>query len=135
MKHKRLSAILSAVLMLPAMLQFSMPASAAKVKTLGDVNADGTVNISDGVALSRYVAKWDGITIDKDAADLNQDGEIKKEDVTILLRYLVGWDGYDKQIISWDAADLDGDGKVTAKDKAIINRYLAGWTGYDEYFE
>ena len=67
MKHKRLSAILSAVLMLPAMLQFSMPASAAKVKTLGDVNADGTVNISDGVALSRYVAKWDGITIDKDA--------------------------------------------------------------------
>lgn len=98
MKHKRLSAILSAVLMLPAMLQFSMPASAAKVKTLGDVNADGTVNISDGVALSRYVAKWDGITIDKDAADLNQDGEIKKEDVTILLRYLVGWDGYDKYI-------------------------------------
>ena len=107
MKHKRLSAILSAVLMLPAMLQFSMPASAAKVKTLGDVNADGTVNISDGVALSRYVAKWDGITIDKDAADLNQDGEIKKEDVTILLRYLVGWDGYDKYIKPISLAEED----------------------------
>ena len=84
-----------------------MPASAAKVKTLGDVNADGTVNISDGVALSRYVAKWDGITIDKDAADLNQDGEIKKEVVTILLRYLVGWDGYDKYIKPISLAEED----------------------------
>lgn len=98
MKRKCMSAILSAVTLLSVLPQMAFPAAAAKAKTLGDVNADGAVNVSDGVALSRYVAQWDDITVDKHAADLNQDGVIKKQDVTILVRYLAGWDGYDKYI-------------------------------------
>lgn len=107
MKRKCMSAILSVVILLSALPQTALPAAAAKVKTLGDVNADGSVNVSDGVALSRYVAQWDDITIDKDAADLNQDGEIKKEDSTILVRYLAGWDGYDKYIQPITLAEED----------------------------
>ena len=98
MKRKCMSAILSAVILLSVLPQMAFTAAAAKAKTLGDVNADGAVNVSDGVALSRYVAQWDDITVDKHAADLNQDGVIKKQDVTILVRYLAGWDGYDKYI-------------------------------------
>ncbi len=80
MKRKYLSAILSAVMMLSALPQLSLPAAAAKTKLLGDVNADGGVTVSDGVLLSRYVAKWDDITLDKDAADIDRSGEIDTAD-------------------------------------------------------
>ena|GEM_PF-6363236 len=100
MKRKYLSAILSAVMMLSALPQLSLPAAAAKTKLLGDVNADGGVTVSDGVLLSRYVAKWDDITLDKDTADIDRSGEIDTADAIILSRFLAGWDGYDKYIYS-----------------------------------
>lgn len=105
MKHKRLSALLAAGMMLSALPALPALPAAAASKLLGDVTADGTVTVADGVALSRFVAKWSDITIDKDAADLNQDGEITKEDATILVRYLAGWDGYDKYIVPIEVAD------------------------------
>ena len=86
MKHKRLSALLAAGLMLTALPSFPALPAAAATKTLGDVNSDKEVTVADGVALSRYVAKWDSIEIDKEAADLNQDKDVSKEDATILAR-------------------------------------------------
>ena len=47
MKRKCLSAILSAVILLSALPQIALPAAAAKVKTLGDVNADGDVTLPE----------------------------------------------------------------------------------------
>ena len=46
--------------------------------------------------LSRFIAGWEGIVIDTDAADINGDGTVSKADGMILARYLAGWEGYDK---------------------------------------
>ena len=64
-------------------------------KKTGDVNCDGVLSKADGMLLSRYIAGWEGIVIDPEAADINGDGEITKADGMILARYLAGWEGYD----------------------------------------
>ena len=57
----------------------------------GDVNADGTVDNADVILLRRYVAKWNNITVQKDAADVNKDGEIDNADVILIRRFVAGW--------------------------------------------
>ncbi len=58
----------------------------------GDVNHDGSVNISDVTALIDLLLA--GGTIVNDAADCNQDGSINISDVTALIDYLLNgsWD-------------------------------------------
>ena len=46
--------------------------------------------------LARYIAGWEGITLDVDSADINKDGQISKADGMILARYIAGWEGYDQ---------------------------------------
>ena len=59
----------------------------------GDVNNDGTINVKDATLLRRYVAEWDGVTVDIDTADVNAYGIINVKDATILRRYVAEWDG------------------------------------------
>ena len=64
----------------------------------GDVNEDGIVNNLDRVALTRYLANWDGYGADSlnlDAADVNSDGVVNNIDRAILTRHLANWDGYE----------------------------------------
>ncbi|MBR6967402.1 MAG: glucosaminidase domain-containing protein [Ruminococcus sp.] len=65
-------------------------------KLTGDINGDGALSKADGMLLSRFIAGWEGIVIDTDAADINGDGTVSKADGMILARYLAGWEGYDK---------------------------------------
>ena len=58
----------------------------------GDVNADGTVNNKDAVALLRFL-KSEKTAVDSDALDVNGDGAINTDDVTLLFRYVSGWLG------------------------------------------
>ncbi|MBR6967128.1 MAG: leucine-rich repeat protein, partial [Ruminococcus sp.] len=62
----------------------------------GDSNCDGRISKADGMLLARYIAGWEGITLDVDSADINKDGQISKADGMILSRYIAGWEGYDK---------------------------------------
>lgn len=65
---------------------------------IGDVNGDGAVDTLDRTMLSRYLANWEGYTLDQinaDGADLNCDGSIDTLDRSILSRYLANWDGYE----------------------------------------
>lgn len=107
MRKNHLSRFLPTALLSSALL-LTMPqmTASAAVKTIGDVTGDGAVSVADGVALSRYVAKWEGSVIDKDTADLNRDGKIDKTDSAILVRYLANWEGYDKYITAIDAETL-----------------------------
>ena len=54
----------------------------------GDVNGDGSVNISDVTALIDLLLG--GGTISNPAADCNQDGSATISDVTVLIDYLLG---------------------------------------------
>ena len=65
-------------------------------KLTGDVNGDGALSKADGMLLSRFIAGWESIVIDTDAADINGDGTVSKADGMILARFLAGWEGYDK---------------------------------------
>lgn len=58
----------------------------------GDVNDDGVVDLVDSVLLERYLAEWDGITINMINADVNNDGEVDLVDSVLLDRYLAEWD-------------------------------------------
>lgn len=64
----------------------------------GDVNDDGQVDNLDRLALTRYLADWDGYgedTINMDAADVNQDGSVDNLDRLVLTRHLADWEGYE----------------------------------------
>lgn len=70
--------------------------------TVGDVDANGTVDQDDALILDRYVAGWKGYDekiVNADAADLSGDGAIGNRDAIILDRYLAGWEGYDRFIL------------------------------------
>lgn len=60
----------------------------------GDVNDDGKVNPLDSAYLSRYLAKWPGVTINLDAADANGDGKVNPLDSAILKRHIAKWPEY-----------------------------------------
>jgi len=55
----------------------------------GDVNGDGSVNISDVTALISYLLSGDASGINLQAADCDQDGNVKISDVTALINHLL----------------------------------------------
>lgn len=57
---------------------------------LGDVNKDGSVNISDVTRLIDYVLGGQEDQFDRLAADMNQDNAINISDVTSLIDYVLG---------------------------------------------
>ena len=56
----------------------------------GDVNGDGSVNISDVTALIDYLLGGDASGINLNAADCTQDGSVNISDVTALIDHLLG---------------------------------------------
>ena len=57
--------------------------------TRGDVNGDGSVNISDVTALIDYLLSGNASGVNVSAADCNQDGSVNISDVTGLIDYLL----------------------------------------------
>jgi hypothetical protein len=80
-----------------SILGFDITANAGAV-ILGDLNYDGLVNDVDVLALTRYLAYWEGYTTDTinlAAADVNGDGAVNGLDRLILSRHVAGWEGYE----------------------------------------
>ncbi len=65
------------------------------IEKRGDVNADGSVNISDVTALIDYLLSGNASAIILTNADCNQDGGVNISDVTTLIDYLLSgsWPG------------------------------------------
>ena len=65
------------------------------IEKQGDVNADGSVNISDVTALIDYLLSGNASAIILSNADCNQDGGVNISDVTTLIDYLLSgsWPG------------------------------------------
>ena len=55
----------------------------------GDVNGDGSVNISDVTALIDYLLSGNASGINLSGADCNQDSSVNISDVTSLIDYLL----------------------------------------------
>ena len=68
------------------LLAMAFPGRASESSLLGDVNGDGTVNISDVTGLIDYLLKG---TTAPEGADCNNDGGVNIADVTALIDYLL----------------------------------------------
>ena len=55
----------------------------------GDVNMDGTVNVTDVTALVNYLLGGNSVQINTDAADLSGDGSVNVTDVTMLINNIM----------------------------------------------
>lgn len=64
---------------------------AETVFVTGDVNGDGVVNISDAVALLRYLAGDESVNIIIGNSDMNGNGTVNISDAVTLLRRLAGY--------------------------------------------
>ena len=56
---------------------------------IGDVNRDGSVNISDVICIINYILNGDGSNIDLEAAELIVDGTINIYDATKLINMIL----------------------------------------------
>ncbi|MDO4511869.1 MAG: C10 family peptidase [Bacteroidales bacterium] len=56
----------------------------------GDVNVDGSVNVSDVTTLINAVLGIDAYPLDRNEADINGDGELNVSDVTALINRILG---------------------------------------------
>jgi hypothetical protein len=54
----------------------------------GDVNADGTTNLSDVLRIADYLFQWGVTLVCMDAGDLNDDGNVTVSDIVYILLYL-----------------------------------------------
>lgn len=63
--------------------------------TLGDLDGNGDVSISDILYLRKYLAKYQNYTADIGNADFNFDGKINLKDVAYFRRNLANYDGYE----------------------------------------
>lgn len=58
----------------------------------GDASGDGELNLDDVSLTMKFIAEWDGITVDETAADVNLNGRIGLTDVCLMLKLIAGWD-------------------------------------------
>ena len=62
------------------------------IALLGDVDLNGEVTRTDATKFSRYIAEWDGYTVNELTADINNDGKVERTDATRLSRFIAEWD-------------------------------------------
>ncbi len=96
----------------------------------GDVDGNGTVNVSDAAILQQYLSDWD-VAIDVRTADVKGDGALNNRDLVVLQRYLNGWDvtldapaAPPVPEITLPAAgyDLDGRSRICVKESYVLGR-------------
>ncbi len=71
---------------------FTASIAEASSRIPGDVNDDGKVSYADLLRLAKYLANWDGITINDANADCNGDSKVSYADLLRLAKYLANWD-------------------------------------------
>ncbi len=98
---KRIATVLVIFAMLFTLFQPAVLAKAETTETpnepevsvlYGDVDGNGVVNDWDEVVLMRWLAEWEGVTINEANADVNGDGIVDDWDQIHLARYFADWD-------------------------------------------
>lgn len=85
------------LLVLLMLIPFGLIAHAGEMPTIplttrkaGDANGDGSVDLKDVTAVSRYLAGGWGVSINAKNANINGDTSVDLRDVVLLRRYLAG---------------------------------------------
>ena len=61
-------------------------------RIIGDADGDGKMTLRDVAVMRRYLAGWEGYTINTLNADVNGDGVVTLKDVVLIERFLADWD-------------------------------------------
>lgn len=89
--------------------------------TYGDVDDSGKVNALDSALLSRFIAKWQGVTINLDAADVNKDTKVNPLDSAILKRHIANWTAYKElPFIQSGISLFDAEPKLMGTEKGTV---------------
>ena len=109
--------VVSVVLIVLSLLSVVMiPASAAGLTLLGDVNEDEVVKVSDAKMVLRYAMGLDVAgTFNVKNADWDNDGDISLTDSRNILRYALGLQEYPKWYKGEDAPTLPPTETVTVE--------------------
>lgn len=138
--------LLLILLTLVLMLVFTLTSSALLV--LGDSDGNGTVDVIDFIAFSRYLSNFLGYDekVNTAVLDINADGEVDALDASIQARHIAGWKGYN-DLYEFNP-DFNGETNAVepVKDVSLSIRgmYIAttitppdntdGVSGYEMYF-
>ena len=57
----------------------------------GDADGSGALNLLDVTLTLKYLAEWEGITLDEIAADISGNGDVTLSDVSLMLQIIAGW--------------------------------------------
>lgn len=57
----------------------------------GDANEDGALNLADATEILKYIAKWDGIELNRNLCDVDGDLSVGMTDISRILRLIAGW--------------------------------------------
>ena len=62
-----------------------------KDSVYGDANEDGALNLSDATKILKYIAKWDGIELNRYLCDVDGNLWVGMTDVSRILKLIAGW--------------------------------------------
>lgn len=82
-------------------IDLSLASAGGEEVLYGDFNGDGNVDDVDLIDFGRYLAEWDGYTLEEYPSiivngDVNGDGNVDDGDLIDFGRYLAEWEGYEK---------------------------------------
>lgn len=107
------------------------------VKTVGDLDQNGIVNMVDYDILTKHLAKWknyEKIPLDLEKVliygDANEDGVVNADDLSAMLEAANGNRMLSK--IANMQMDLNKDDTVNITDVIILQKYLLGFSGYEQ---
>lgn len=81
-------------------IDLSLASEGGEEVKYGDFNGDGKTNANDLNIFARYIAEWDGYTLEaypgiSTNGDLNVDGKVNITDYNIFARHVAEWEGYE----------------------------------------
>ena len=81
-------------------IDLSLASEGGEEVVYGDFNGDGKTNANDLNIFARYIAEWDGYTLEtypgiSTNGDLNVDGKVNITDYNIFARHVAEWEGYE----------------------------------------
>ncbi len=113
-----------AIIMLLVMLGISIISSStyAATRTVGDVNGDGKINVTDIIKVAAYLKGYKKLKDEEiKVADVDENGEINKEDIILISLNIKS-----KAVFPCNTkkGDINLDGKVNVTDMVILAAYM-----------
>ena len=105
---------------------YSMANEIKRDKIIGDINKDGSTDISDMMMIRRHMLEIETLSGKSfKRADINKDGYVNQTDLELLSIIVRDKNGIEIETVY---GDVNGDGVVTVIDLAKVKSHMEGYT-------